>query len=303
MNVLLKKLLFLSLIFLSFQPLLAVAKDKIIWLVEDKIENINLLDKASANNSAASSVEREIIFALTNYTIEVQRLSIKRINFILQTTPNACVANRAKLNEREVYSYYSFPQSFYLTHKLYRFNQNESLAKSLLNQQGELISIKSLFDEQPKHLIGLVDGVSFGDYLDSQIEQLSKNNIYYRGGTHRVSALESMLYAGRVDYLLALPVDMYPSALQQAKLEQFNVAGAPPFLIAHFSCSKTEFGKQVIQDINRHLLETYKKEKFNDINGAWYSKKDSTEIQGYLQRHFLDNQLTSKELAIDALNK
>jgi uncharacterized protein (TIGR02285 family) len=261
--------------------------------VEDKTENQNLLDRLSPSNSAATSVERHIIFSLTQYDIEVERVSIKRINHFLKSNPNACVSNRAKLKEREVYSYYSFPQSFYLTHKLYRFNQDTPLQPPQLNKQGELISIKTLFDSQPNQYIGLVDGVSFGRYLDSKIAQLSINNVYYRGGTHRVSALESMLYAGRVDYLLALPVDMNPSLEQQNQLEQYNVAGAPPFVVAHFSCSKTKLGKQVINDINQRLLEIYKKEKFDEINGPWYSNKDLEEIQTYLQKHYLDNTIVT----------
>ncbi|PKG81564.1 hypothetical protein CXF85_19095 [Colwellia sp. 75C3] len=259
--------------------------------MEDKTENLNLLDRQSPSKSAATSVEQQIIFSLDQYEIEVKRGSIKRMNHVLKTTSNACIANRAKLKERETYSYFSFPQSFYLTPKLYRFNQNTPLLPSLFNQQGELNSIKALFDSQPNDHIGLADGVSFGSYLDREIAQLKKSNIYYRGGTHRVFALESMLYAGRVDYLLSLPVDMTPSLIQEKKLEQFNIAGAPPFVIAHFSCSKTEFGKQVIKDINQHLLTTYSKDKFDEINGPWYSKKDRAEIQSYLQKHYLDNQI------------
>ncbi len=263
--------------------------------MEDKTENLNLLDRKSPSNSAASAIERQIIFALSQYDVEVKRGSIKRINHSLKMTPNACVSNRAKLKEREEYSHYSFPQSFYLTPKIYRFNQSTPLQPSLLNQQGELHSIKALFDSQPSHNIGLVDGVSFGRYLDSEIAQLNKSNIYYRGGTHRVSALQSMLYAGRVNYLLSLPVDITPSLEQQKKLEQYNIAGAPSFVIAHFSCSKTEFGKQVINNINQHLLTTYTKDKFDEINGPWYSNKDRVEIQSYLQRHYLDNKTSLNE--------
>lgn len=271
--------------------------------MEDKTENLNLLERKSPSNSAATSVERRIIFALEKYDIEVKRGSFKRITHLLKTSSNSCIANRAKLKEREEYSYYSLPQSFYLTHKIYRFNQDTPLLPSLFNQQGELKSIKALFDNQPNHHIGLVEGVSFGGYLDKDIAQLSKANIYYRGGTHRVSALESMLYAGRVDYLLSLPVDMTPTVIQQKKLQQFNVAGAPPFLIAHFSCSKTEFGKQVIKDINQHLLATYTKDNFEEINGPWYSKQDKTEIQSYLQRHYLDNEIALNKAQTHKIEK
>ena len=284
------------LIFLSFQ---SSAKEKVLWLVEDKTENLNLLDANSPNNSAATAVEREALSALKDYDVEVKRVSIKRINYLMKTNTNVCAGNRAKLKERERYSHYSYPQSFYLTHKLYRFNQATALPDTLFNDQGDLISIKALFDNNPQDHIGIVDGVSFGAYLDREISQLDPENIHYRGGIHRVSGLESMLYAGRFDYLLALPVDMNPTELQKMQLEQFNVAGSPPFVIAHFSCSKTDLGKQVIADINRYLYSSYAKSNFERINGPWYSTQDREEIQSYLKRNYLDNQFVTSEVAID----
>lgn len=264
-------------------------KPTLLWLVEDKKENIGLMDKASPNLSAATSVERHVIFALEQYNIQVQRVTSKRINQLLQTTDNACVANRAKLKEREAYSLYSTPQSFYLTHKLFRFNQQAPLPKELLTVDNELKSINALFDHWPLHRIGMAEGISFGAYLDDKIKALSPNNIYMRGGTKRVSALEGMLYAGRVDYLLALPVDMNPTETQQAQLEQYSILGAPKFVVAHFSCSKSEFGQQAIADINQILIHTYTEPTFNALNGKWYSDTDLAYIQSYLKQTFIDN--------------
>lgn len=286
----------LLLICLSFQ---INAKDKVLWLVEDKTENLNLLDVNSPINSAATAVEREAILSLKKYDVEVKRVSIKRINHLMKTNENVCAANRAKLKEREEYSHYSYPQSFYLTHKLYRYDQASALPDTLFTETGEIASIKALFDAKPSEHIAIVDGVSFGAYLDREIAKLDSKNIHYRGGVRRVSALESMLYAGRVDYLLALPVDMNPTESQKEKLEQYNVAGAPPFVIAHFSCSKTEFGKQVIADINRYLYQSYAKSAFEKINGPWYSYQDREQIQSYLQKNYLDNQFVTNEVAID----
>lgn len=264
------------------------SKKSLTWLVEDKSENLNLSDDNSPSNSAASAVERYVINHLTNYNVTIERVAIKRINHLLQTQDNVCAGNRAKLAEREKYSLFSNPQSFYLTHKFYRYDKEQPLPPEYFNSDGELLSIKQIFDHQPIHRIGLVDGVSFGRYLDEKVRQLDDKNKYYRGGTYRVVALESMLYSARVDYLLALPVDMNPNEQQQKLLEQYDIAGAPPFLIAHFSCSKSDFGQSVISDINQVLDKTYAKDTFNDINGRWYSEKDLEKIQGYLQQNFLD---------------
>lgn len=273
------------------------SKKKLLWLVEDKAENIGLMDKSIANKSAATATERHVIFQLEDYDITVKRVTIKRINHLLKTNPNACAANRAKLPQRQEYSIFSNPQSFYLTHKLYRFNKDLPMPAPLFNKEGELVSLIKLFEHQATERIGLVQGVSYGAFLDKQVEQLPNDNTYYRGGNKRVVALENMLYAGRVDYLLALPVDMNPSVEQLAKLEQYNIAGAPKFVIAHFSCSKTEFGQQAINDINEILMETYKKGPFYSINQAWYSDTDLQFIQSYLQSHHLNPKVLDSKTA------
>ncbi len=273
----------------SVEQVATDSKPTLLWLVEDKKENIDLMDRTKPNLSAATSVERYVIFALEQYNVQVQRVTSKRINQLLQSTDNACVGNRAKLKEREEYSHYSTPQSFYLTHKLFRYNQPVALPSEFFNADNELKSIRALFEYQPSHRIGIADGVSFGAYLDEKIRALNPDTIYMRGGTKRVSALEGMLYAGRVDYLLALPVDMNPTEEQQAQLEQFSVAGAPKFVIAHFSCSKSEFGQQAINNINQILMNTYTEPTFNALNGKWYSDTDLGHIQSYLKRTFIDN--------------
>lgn len=282
----------------SVKPQMVPEKKRLIWLVEDKTENVDLMEASTPSRSAATATERHVIFQLDDYDVTVERVAIKRINHLLKVKPNACVANRAKLLERQKYSIFSNPQSFYLTHKLYRFNNSLPFPSALFNEENELISLSKLFEWQKQKRIGLVEGVSYGSFLDEQVKQLLPSNVYYRGGTQRVTAIESMLYAGRVDYLLALPVDMNPTAEQKAKLEQYNIAGAPKFVIAHFSCSKSEFGQQAINDINEILLETYKKAPFYRINAPWYSEADLQFIQSYLQTHHVNPKVMNSKTAL-----
>lgn len=262
--------------------------EKIIWLVEDKKENVNLLDKTAPNTSVASYIESRVISELGQYDIEIKRVAIKRIDQILQSTPNACAANRAKLEARQKYSIYSTPQAFYLTHQLFRFNQTTPLSKSLLNEEGELIAIENVFRQHPTHKIGLAKGVSFGKYLDTEIDKVAIENIYFRGGINRVTALEAMLYLNRVDYLLALPIDINPSEEQKAKLEQYPIAGAPPYLIAHFSCSKSPVGQKVVNDINHILSKKYQSEDYYLAHKKWFTEKDLVKLQAYLQSRFIN---------------
>ena len=263
-------------------------KEKIIWLVEDKLENIDLLTKNSAETSTASYIENLIIQKLTLYNVKIERVTAPRITRILHTKDNVCVANRAETPERKQYSLFSDPQSFYLTHKLYRFNQTSALPSQLLNSKGEIKDLANVFKVLPAKTIGLAQDVSFGNFLDQQIKKIKPANIYYRGGNQRVVALSSMLYKSRVDFVLALPVDLTPNEAQKQLIEQYTIAGAPPYLIAHFNCSKSQLGQRVINDINKILANVYQTKDYYQAHKKWFSDKQLADLQIFLAGNFSD---------------
>ena len=59
-------------------------KNQLVWLVEDKKENINLLDKKDADTSVASYIESNVISELKQYDINIKRVSVKRIDQTLK---------------------------------------------------------------------------------------------------------------------------------------------------------------------------------------------------------------------------
>ena len=261
-------------------------KEKIIWLVEDKVENRDLLAKTSAETSTASYIENLIIQQLTQYNIKIERVTASRMNRVLRTKENACVANRAQTPKRRQYSLFSDPQSFYLTHKLYRFNQSSVLPSQLLNAEGEIKDLASVFTLLPDKTMGIAQDVSFGIFLDQQIQKIKPENIYYRGGNKRVVALSSMLYKSRVDFVLALPVDITPNEVQKPLIEQYTIAGAPPYLIAHFNCSKSPLGQRVIDDINKVLIKIYQTKDYYQAHKKWFTDKQLADLQTFLAKNF-----------------
>ena len=263
-----------------------VHKEKIIWLVEDKLENRDLLAKTSAETSTASYIENLIIQQLSQYNVKIERVTASRMNRVLKTNDNACVANRASTPERREYSLFSDPQSFYLTHKLYRFNQTSALPKKLFNAEGEIKDLAGVFTLLPEKTLGLAQDVSFGIFLDQQIQKIKPENIYYRGGNKRVVALSSMLYKSRVDFVLALPVDITPNEDQKQLIEQYTIAGAPPYLIAHFNCSKSPLGQRVITDINEILAKVYQTKDYYQAHKKWFSDKQLADLQIFLAENF-----------------
>ncbi|MBU2972559.1 hypothetical protein KO527_24805 [Pseudoalteromonas sp. C2R02] len=286
-------------------PFLVIANDKVsknatnkqelIWFVEDKAENKHLLDENYEISSPSTYIERLIITSLQKYNIIVKRSSSSRISQSIKDQNNVCTANRANTKARRAYSLFSSPQSFYLTHKLYRYKGKRPLSHALLNEKGQIKSLSHIFKVYPNHTIGIAKGVSFGEFLDKQISKLEHEDIYYLGGTNRVTALESMLYSERFDFLLALPIDMEPTEKQKQQLEYYPIAGAPPYLIAHINCSNSDLGKKAIQDINLILEQLYQSPKYYKAHQKWFSEKELSLLQLYLKQRFTDKTYISKD--------
>jgi len=261
-------------------------KTQITWLVEDKVENINLLAKTSPDTSAASYIESLVISQLKQYDIKIQRGTATRNNLHIQNNDNACLANRANTKERRKYSLFSEPQAFYIAHKLYRFNPEKTLPGELFNDKGEIKYLPKVFETVPGTKIGLAQDVSYGNFLDKQLKHIDKSNIYFRGGAKRVVALEAMLYSKRVDMLLALPIDMTPNNEQASLLEKYTIADAPPYLIAYFNCSDSEIGRKVITDINKILRKTYQTDSYYLAHKKWFSEQELLDLQQFLNSKF-----------------
>ena len=261
-------------------------KETVIWLVEDKVENIDLLTKKAPDTSTASYIESSVISKLTQYNVELARTTMKRSIHLLKTKDNVCVANRVDLPERREYSVFSKPQSFYMSHKLYRYKQDPPLPKSLFNNKGEIKSIPHVFKALPDSSTGIAQAVSFGSFLDNQIKQLDDKNIYYLGGINRVTALEAMLFKGRIQFLLALPFDVTPSKEQSPYLEQYKIEGNPPYMIAYITCSDSNLGKKVINDINEILTNMYKTSDYYLAHKKWFPENELNDLQLFLKERY-----------------
>ena len=159
----------------------------------------------------------------------------------------------------------------------------------LVEDKVENIDLPLIFKALPTKTLGITKDISFGNFLDQQIKQIKPANIYYRGGSQRVVALESMLLKSRVDFVLALPVDITPSEAEKVLLEQYTIAGAPPYLIAHFNCSKGPSGQRIIKDINKILAKFYQTEDYYLAHKKWFSDKQLKGLQKFLAENFSEN--------------
>lgn len=259
--------------------------NELIWLVEDSEEN-KVLEVGVISSTSTSTYTESIILSQlsTLYTINLQRVSMKRIDLSLNHHENACVASRVKNTTRLQYSLYSTPQNIYLGHKLYRLASSKPLDENIFNDKREIISLKTLFSIYPKKILAIPDAISYGDQLDEQIENLEPENIYLRGGIQRVVAIREMLYKKRVDFMMYYPTEMQLLTGKDFPLESYSIANITPYILGFFSCAKGTFGEHVISQINEMLDKAYKTEEFYNSHTRWLLKQDIP----LLNRHYIE---------------
>lgn len=253
----------------------------IVWLIEDTFEGDYYKQGPSVSTSQGTA--RIVINKLRErgFNIEFIKASGSRIAQLLKTHNNACIDNRLKIRSREKYSYYSLPQDIYLGLELYRLAGSSPLPIAVVDKDREVINLPELFDLYPGSVLGIADGISYGVDIDRQLSTLDQTNIYRRAGSLRLKGLLNMLLKERIDYAIFYPSELSRLVSPHIALESYSLAGAPDYMVGHFTCSKTTAGKDIISEIDEILTEAYQSEAFYQAHSKWNPAVDLPRLNQY----------------------
>ncbi|WP_343816223.1 hypothetical protein [Colwellia asteriadis] len=249
------------------------------WLTNEVNDHETLLRPSSEKLSTANDTIRLLMENLPQYQFKVHLAQGPSINRLLEKLPNSCAPNRIKTPERLEKFIYSLPINLYLDLHLYYKKENtfSKIPLSALNEQQQLLNLSSLFSESHENLLGVDEGRSFGAMLDEQIASLNAHNIIVRGGGNRSRALVKMLFKERINYIIDYPT-MIKESLNTLSIEMdlvsLEIANMPSYITGHIACNKSEFGKEVIADINNVLRKLYKTHAFYEAHSHYIDKAD-----------------------------
>jgi len=270
----------------SYSLTKASPHSKITWIIEDTIEWESYLNKTPTTTSSETSMI--MIDGLVNmgYRVKFVKATRGRAEIILQNEDNVCMADRIKTPHRESYSFFSTPHDLYLGQQLYRLAQSSPLANKVLNNQGEVIDLPSLFSYYPSQILAIASGTSYGIELDRQIAELNPDNVFTRSGSKRAVSLAKMLLRKRIDYIIYYPQEINEVKQSNIKLESYTVADSPPYFLGHVSCSKTKAGKQIIMHIDEILKHAYRTNEFYQAHEKWLMVSDIPKLRLYFNEVF-----------------
>lgn len=207
--------------------------------------------------------------------------SLSRVHGELKARKNACHLGLFKTPEREEYAYFSDPVIEVLPNRVVLLKENLPKFEPILNPARE-VELDRLFAARDLMFGVEVDRVyspRINAYLDSRTKAEGKVEL----PNPRFAAL---LLHGRIDYGFAFAFEATYRFNILDRGDEFTtlpIAGEPDLLMNYVGCSKTEFGAQVIADVNR--LAGNLKEAHRTFYEEWLDDRAIQDFRATLKAH------------------
>lgn len=193
----------------------------------------------------------------------------------------ACGLAMYKTPERMEFAYYSIPSVFTLPTVLI-------IRKDRFDNFGgqKTVSLAALLQSH-KYLIGRSNNRSYGIEFDNALNTYGdETNIFSYEGPELSLNLFKMLLANRIDALPGLPEEAAYLAETMGLKDQIMTLNIEENLVNHeamityVACSKNEWGKKAIANINEVLRQQRPTEEYRAAYERWL---DPSSIEGYRQ--------------------
>ena len=217
--------------------------------------------------------------SLPQYTHTSTIANITRHYYEFEQGQKVCNVGLYKTPEREKFMYFSIPSFFtYPTVLIIDKSKWAAFGNSKSVKLEDIMKSKKL-------IIGRGENRSYGKFVDDILNKYgTKENVFAYEGQELSLNFFQMLKLDRLDGLIGLPEEaMYQAERLGIRDQIMTIAieenqSSPESWFSYVACSKTEWGKQAIKDINQALLEQRPTEAYRAAYERWL---DETSHDGY----------------------
>lgn len=206
---------------------------------------------------------RDAIQMLPDYQHVLSPVTSQRALALLQGNTLGCALQFFKTPQRQEFLYFSeaavdvLPNGIMIWHDDVRF-------ESYIDQAGRI----SLAEVAENHslVFGREASRSYGPILDNI---LNTEDVTQIESTHDIF-YETLLRARRVDYVIGYPYEKFGKVLniENSNMRFIPIRENPTLYQAHFSCSKTDEGKAIIDTLNAKLKDSWRMQ-INNYYERW----------------------------------
>ena len=236
-----------------------------------------------------------LIENLPEYSHSRVQANLSRQNQQWKQGEKVCSPSKYRTEERKKFMYFSIPSTFSLPIVLIINKSNFSAFGG-----SKTVSLASILQSN-EFVIGRIKNRSFGTDFDKTLDNYGNDkNIFLYEGPALLADLLKMLMAGRIDALPGSPEEAIYLAETMGIRDQIMILNieenqgdrdAYDAYLGYVACSKNEWGKTAIDNINRVLLEQRGTERYRAAYERWL---DPSSIEGY-RRLYKERFLTITE--------
>lgn len=197
----------------------------------------------------------------------------------LKTKTNYCFSGLNKNKQRESFIHFSKPFMYALPHEVIIKSKNLPLFKPFINQKGR-IDLEKLFQDKSLQLTYTKER-SYTNFIDSLILKYKKNkNLAYRPSSDLAKGFLRMLTTNRVDYIIEYPAVVYFNSNDD--FLSIPIQNSDQSFPVYIGCSKTDLGKNIIQEIDKIITQNQEELKSN--YGSFLNLKTKKRYENSVQK-------------------
>lgn len=264
-----------ALIFVSGNAL-SETNNTIHWL-QSEMPPAHILEGEHKGTGYADLTMQLLIDSLTEYQHIKVLANYKRSEKELATFDNRCHTALLKSPDRENFIEYSNATYVITANKLFVLPNKSALIEKYLTTDKK-VKLAALLDNEP-FILGVSSGAKYGAAIDKALQlPSSQDNLAFRSAIDHYSGLSGMLQKyQRLDGFLGLAIEnryfQPPGETLSEDLVSYSIDGVDDYLLGYIGCSKSVFGKTLINKINK-IIDAERNSKIKNYYQSWLLNKD-----------------------------
>lgn len=290
------KLLILSALFIFISNIFCFAEDEneITWY-HAKFPPVTIPSGPDAGEGFFDKITETIIQELPQYTHSFKVANYKRILQDIENKQNVCCAALYKTDERASYTVFSVPAVVVLPNGITIKKENKKLFSEFITPDNKFLLTKALQNQDL--ILGIAKGRKYSGGIDEILAEYENNqHIMRRSGDDVFQGLLQMLLRDRgVHYIIGYPVEATYLAQKLGHNDEilhFPVAETSMhYTLGQVGCPDTPWGRQVIQAVDKVLIQQRNSEAFINFYGSWLDE-DTAKMYRKLATDFFRQDVT-----------
>lgn len=242
------------------------------------------------NNGIDDLIKQDVSEHLTGFTHVFRNANYAKILDEIKKQKHVLITPLFKTLEREKYVHYSSIPSYLVLPNGVIINKEDKKRFTPYLTHENTLDIEQLITSE-KISIGINLGRSYSGILDEMIVKHG-SSFYKKSSVDLSESMLKMLQARRFDAMLGFPVEARfvaeKAGINYNAFEVLPVKGMVPYSAVYFGGPKTEWGKNVIEKLNKILMKDGTIARYVKFYEGWLNDTDKERYKKVLKLFYFE---------------